>query len=213
MRSTDFVALLSLDLAICSLLMQWVARLFPARVLLMSLGRQINRRSAGVFAVALICLWIPAGPSQLPLLGYARGVTSDLSITSVMLACLALRQRLWLRPEPAPRERFWLCAALMLVAVVMYPTALGWGNWDAYRLGWGSPALVAGLAFTALASLGAGLKLLPFAVAAGMLAWACNLLESGNLWDYLMYPWLALLASWQTVASAASAWRKRMDDH
>jgi hypothetical protein len=44
-----------------------------------------------------------------------------------------------------------------------------------------------------------GLRLLPMLVAVGMLAWAAGLLESTNLWDYLIDPWLAVGAIFQCL--------------
>ena len=35
-----------------------------------------------------------------------------------------------------------------------------------------------------------GLRLLPALTALALLAWTAGLLESGNLWDYLLDPWL-----------------------
>ena len=147
---------------------------------------------------------------MLPSLAYVRGITSDLSITSLVLACLTLFRQLLCRPDPAPRERFWLCVALALSATVLYPTALGWGNWDFYRLGWGSFALLGGFAATASVTFYARLRMVPLLLAAAVLAWTLDLLESGNLWDYLMDPWLVLLAIWQLLLAGITGLRQRL---
>ena len=44
-----------------------------------------------------------------------------------------------------------------------------------------------------------GLRLLPMLIAVAMLAWAAGLLESTNLWDYLIDPWLAVGAIFQCL--------------
>ena len=210
MRSSDFVALISLDLVICSILMRSFMGYFPFMLRFTLSDVPVNRCVVAIFVGALIGLWIPVGSPALPLLGYVRGVTSDLSITSTILACLAFYRQLWKCPESAARERFWPYALLAVAAVVLYPTALGAGDWDAYRLGWGSPALLGGLAVTAFIAFGAGLRLLPLVLAAGVLAWSSGLLESNNLWDYLVDPWLVLFAWWQLFAIGIKALRKRI---
>jgi hypothetical protein len=84
-------------------------------------------------------------------------------------------------------------------ALLLYPFALGWGDWDSYRLGWGAPGMWSALLVLSIACWGMGLRLLPMLVAVGMLAWAARLLESTNLWDYLIDPWLAAGAIFQCL--------------
>lgn len=209
MRWTDLFALAGMDVALCAVLLNSISKWFPEALKVHPSGGRFNRRVAGVVLVSLVCLWIPAGPALLPLLAYVRGVGSDLSITSVTLACLVLYRLLWRRSRPKPCDELWLYVAVLLAAAVLYPTALGWGNWDAYRAGWGSWVFLTGLALTALAAFCAGLWLLPFALAAGVLAWAIGLLESGNVWDYLLDPWLVLLACGQLVVVSIAFLRRR----
>jgi hypothetical protein len=77
-------------------------------------------------------------------------------------------------------------------------------------LGWASPLFFAVYVITALVALSARLQLVPFVMAAGVLAWAAGLLESGNLWDYLLDPWVTLWACWHLLAAAARAMRRRL---
>lgn len=209
MRGTDLFALAGIDVALCALWMSLIIHWFPVALKPSVSGGRFNRRVAGVAMVTLVCLWIPAGPAMLPLLAYVRGIGSDLSITSMTLACLALHRLFWPHPRPKLSEKRWLYAAVLLAALVLYPTALGWGDWDAYRAGWGSQMFLTGLALTALAAFFAGAWLLPFAVAAGVLAWTMDLLESGNVWDYLIDPWLVLLACGQWLLTSIAFLRRR----
>jgi len=48
-----------------------------------------------------------------------------------------------------------------------------------------------------------GLRLLPVLVGLSLLAWSAGLMESTNLWDYLMDPWLAMTALFQCLAAGA----------
>jgi hypothetical protein len=81
--------------------------------------------------------------------------------------------------------------------------ALGWGDWDAYRLGWGSLSLWATLLALSLVFWIKGLRLLLLLVGLALLAWSAGLMESTNLWDYLIDPWLALAALFQCMKAGA----------
>jgi hypothetical protein len=54
--------------------------------------------------------------------------------------------------------------------------------------------MLLGLLLVCLVSWFAGLRLLPGLAALGLLAWAAGLMESNNLWDYLLDPWLAVFS-------------------
>ncbi len=152
-----------------------------------------------IVALCFVALWIPAGMAQLPLLAYVRGISSDLSVTSVVLACLVLSQRFAGLPSIERREHTAVFFAVAAAALFLYPLALGWGDWDPYRLGWGAPGFWAALLIVSLICWFMGLRLLPLLVALALLAWSAGLLESTNLWDYLVDPWLAIVALFQCV--------------
>lgn len=190
---TDFFALLGLGLVLCA----WQSRL------LRSLHMRPSVRGwllAGVFAL----LWIPVGAAHIPLLAYVRGISSDLSITFVVLACLALWRGFGDGPfaDQYKREIRAVFISVAIAAVFLYPLALGWGNWDAYRPGWGSFGMLAGVLLAGLLALGLGLRLLPLLLAVAVLAWTAGLMESGNLWDYLFDPWLAVASIFQVLKMA-----------
>ena len=180
---TDLVALLGIDLMLCAVGLR-----------LLSGRNGVTLSAKWAVTVCFVLLWLPFGAAQLPLLAYVRGVTSDLSTTLAALACLSLGRRLFGWPATAGREKMVLYVALAVAAVVLYPAALGWGDWDAYRPGWGSFGLLGILLMLSLACWIAGLRLLSALVGLALLAWVAGWMESGNLWDYLMDPWLAVLA-------------------
>jgi hypothetical protein len=152
-------------------------------------------------AAVFVLLWCPVGLAHLPLVAYVRGISSDLSISLVAIACLGMYQRLRGLPLVAQRERMAVNLVFAAAALFLYPLALGWGDWDAYRLGWGSWALWAALLVLSLVCWAKGFRLLPALVALALLAWAVGALESTNLWDYLMDPWLAVAAIYQCIKS------------
>ena len=179
---TDLVALLGIDLVLCA-----------AGLRLLS-GRCGAGWAKWSMAVFFVLLWLPAGAAQLPLLAYIRGISSDLSMTLVALACLGLCQRLFGLAAVGLREKTAFNGVVVAAAIFLYPLALGWGNWDAYRLGWGSLGMWGALLALVLVFWVKGLRLLPLLVGLSLLAWSAGLMESTNLWDYLLDPWLAIAA-------------------
>lgn len=131
------------------------------------------------------------------LLGYARGIAGDLSITSILvLASAAVAPRLLDRKELRA-----IAAFVLLGALVLYPMALGIGPFDPYALGY--PGQVRGaLIGLALVSLGAwfrGRILLLLSLLLGLAAYRLELLESTNLWDYILDPWLTVAFAGFTI--------------
>ena len=187
---TDLVALLGIDLALCA----GCLRLLSGR-------RGVTWWAAVITAGCFVFLWVPLGVAHLPLLAYIRGISSDLSITLVALACLDMGRRLWGIKGVDRLENRVLKVTIALAALFLYPLALGWGDWDAYRVGWGSYGLWLALLALCLLCWIQGLRLLPMLVGLSLLAWSAGLMESTNLWDYLMDPWLAMTALFQFLAA------------
>ena len=145
---------------------------------------------AGAYVVVIIPVF------GLPLAGWLRGMVGDLSLTSVLL----LGGALIVRVNPAmgglwdARERASLLLFISVMALMLYPFALGWGPLDPYRSGYGSIGLIVMLALLALWALRRGLALLPLAIALAVTGWSFACYESTNLWDYLLDAPLALYA-------------------
>ena len=139
-------------------------------------------------------LWIPVGTANIPVVAYVRGITADLSITLISLAIwrMAHLARSW-RAMPKREEQV-VMTGVALAALVLYPSALGWGDWDTYRPGWGSWGMLLTLLLISGACWVNGLRVVPALVALALLAWSFGLMESTNLWDYLLDPWLSIYA-------------------
>ncbi|MDB5967387.1 MAG: hypothetical protein JWQ72_3887 [Polaromonas sp.] len=177
------MALVGIDLAVCSVVL----------ALLCVRGGATGWKKLLTLA-CLVLLWWPIGPDGLPGAAYLRGITGDLSVTTLALACLALLQRMAGRDAMPAREKSAVHVAVLVAACVLYPLALGLGDWDPYRLGWGSYVMVLALLLVVLCGWGAGLRLLPVVVGAALIAWSGGLMESGNLWDHLLDPWAVLVS-------------------
>jgi hypothetical protein len=187
----DLIALLGINLVLtagCLRLLSWRRGVTPW-------GKWI---SVAVF----LLLWCPVGTARLPIVAYVRGISSDLSISLVVIACLGMYGRFCGVRLMDGRERAVMNLLFAAGAVFLYPMALGWGDWDAYRLGWGSWGFWAALLALSLVCWVRGFRWLPVFIALGLLAWVAGAMESTNLWDYLIDPWLAVAAFFQCVKLA-----------
>lgn len=147
-----------------------------------------GRRGAAVWAkwskaVFFVLMWFPVGAAQLPLLAYVWGISSDLSMTLVALACLGLRPRLFGLAPVGRKEKTAFNGVVVAAAIFLYPLALGWADWDAYRLGWGTLGMWGVLLALVPVFWVNGLRLLPLLVSLALLAWSAGLMKSTNLWD------------------------------
>ena len=176
----DLMALLCIDLVLCAGLLR-----------VLSWRHGVTPWAKWATAIFFVLMWCPVGTAHLPLVAYVRGISSDLSISLAIIACMGMLQRLSGVRLVSDRERNSMNLAFTAGALLLYPFALGWGNWDSYRLGWGSDGMWGALFMLSLVCWGRGLRLLPMLIAIGLLAWAAGILESTNLWDYLIDPWLA----------------------
>jgi len=182
----DLIALLCIDLVLSAGLLR-----------LLSWRHGVTLWAKWATALVFVLLWCPLGAAHLPLVAYVRGISSDLSISLVAIACLGMYQRVSGVHLVSDHERKVLNLVFAAGALFLYPLALGWGDWDSYRLGWGAPGMWAALLVVSLVCWGKGLRLLPVLIALGLLAWAAGALESTNLWDYLIDPWIAVGAIFQ----------------
>ena len=148
----------------------------------------------GLLLAFFIVLLVPMFGAGLPLVAFFRGISGDLSITLTALSVCGLSHRLFGVAATVRHEFKALMVTVATAALILYPTALGLGNWDAYRLGWSSWWFLSVLLGLCSVSAWMGLRVLPALVALAMLAWSFGLMESGNLWDYLLDPWLSAFA-------------------
>ena len=125
---------------------------------------------------------------------YLRGALGDLSIVTQSLLAIGIAQHLAGRAFILRRERAAIMATVVLGALFLYPAALGVTYLDPYSLGYGSAWLVGGLLVLALAAWQLRFEWLVALLLIAVVARMANMLESRNLWDYLLDPLLALYA-------------------
>ena len=149
----------------------------------------------------------------LSLAGFLRGLVGDLSTTSLLLLVAALVARLrqlaggegvawW-----SMRERFVLFLFVSVLALLLYPFALGLGMLDPYRSGFGGIGLLVMLALLSLWSMRRASYLLPAACSLAVLAWSMGWYESTNIWDYLIDVPLAIYAIMRMLKAMLKAWK------
>lgn len=134
-----------------------------------------------------------------------RGLWGDPSVTTVLLVLLSLCNR-----SPAVLVQDWrLPAAIAAIATVFYIMALGWGDFDPYRLGYQPWGLIAVLALPALYAWWRGHALPMWILAADVLTFATGLPESTNLWDTLLDPLLAMACLVLAIRNGLRIYKKK----
>jgi len=148
-------------------------------------------------AAVLALLFLPV--EGVPVAGYARGLAGDLSVTSLLLLgsfVLSFASG----PKLHDRRELGAVAAFVLAgAAFLYPMALGLTSFDPYALGYSVRVrvLLLGLAPVALCAWFRGRLLLLLSILLALAAFRFDLLESRNLWYYLLDPWLTVvLLAW-----------------
>jgi hypothetical protein len=156
---------------------------------------------AGSVALMLLAGWIPAG--GLPAVAYLRGVVGDLSLSTLLLLSASLLSYILGRRLIEAREQAAWFAVVIAAALFLYPMALGLGGFDPYALGYGSHALATVLLLLTLAAWAARCHYAVLSVLAAVAAFLAGLLDSTNLWDYLIDPLLAGYALFWWLRRAA----------
>ena len=122
-----------------------------------------------------------------------RGVFGDSSVNALLFYIAFILQQHFSWSLYRPEELVLLRRLLPLVALLLYPLALGLGQFDSYSLGYAGPWLPAIMFIMALFFWWRHYYFLAVSFTACVTAWSLQLLESGNLWDYLLDPVFVLL--------------------
>lgn len=125
---------------------------------------------------------------------FARVLTGDLSMTSLAwLGFVACRTLLSDKPARSNAEMV-MAIVIVIAAVVLYPTALGFTMFDAYASGY-HPNVLAPLIFILFSFCLWFGQWLPMTILATVLAtYQMSWLESDNLWDYVIDPVIVIYA-------------------
>ena len=182
------------------------ASVIAASLLLLPLKTRLAKPHLAMFSGAIfVAMLIPF--NGFPLAAYLRGATGDLSITTMVLLWCAL-SRSWAGCGAVDhKHRLALLVLIALAALALYPMALGFGAFDPYRFGYGNWQFITLLLLVALAAWFWKYYLIALCIALATFAWATGWYESGNLWDYLLDPFVFIYALGAIMIHAVKALR------
>jgi hypothetical protein len=161
-------------------------------LMLPGIAKLTRLRLAVLLGAVFVLSLIPFG--GMPLAAYVRGLTGDLSITTLVLLWCALSNPWCGCVTVEVKHRLALLVLIALAALALYPMALGIGAYDPYRLGYGDPLFVAALFLITLAAWYRKFAQFALCIALATLAWSLGWYESNNLWDYLLDPFVSIYA-------------------
>lgn len=169
--------------------------LLLAVLMTLMLGRYIksSRQRLGVVAVfTALCFVIPL--SGLSVGQWFRSVVGDLSVFTLLIFLNILVQRLFNGNLIMPASRRIFLSGIALVGLVFYPLALGVSSFDAYHFGYSPILMVIFLCLLSIVAWLRGNRDLAIILLLSLLAYNLQLLESVNLWDYVLDPILLVYA-------------------
>lgn len=146
-----------------------------------------------VLVIIIIILMVMLPVSDHPGWYYVRSIFGDSSVTGLLFyAALVLQQNFsWQLYQE--NELVLLRRLVLLAAALLYPFALGLTRFDSYSLGYANLWLLAALFLLALFCWHRKYYFLAVTITAAVIACSLQLLESVNLWDYLVDPALLVI--------------------
>mgnify|MGYP001812546376 FL=1 len=124
---------------------------------------------------------------------YVRGVFGDSSITGLLFYIALVMQQYFSWQLYRENELVLLRRLVLAAAILLYPFALGLTRFDSYSQGYANPWLLAFLFIIALFFWLKKYYFLALSITAAVFACTLQLLESLNLWDYLLDPLFVVL--------------------
>ena len=183
-------------LSIVLLCVAWASLLLPLARLPLAL-----RPVLIVGLTLLLMLPLDADPAW-----YAvRGIFGDSSITAVLFYIAFILQQNFSWQLCRPDELALLRRLLAVTALLLYPFALGLTGFDSYSLGYANPWLLAILFIMALLLWWRTYYFLAISLTASVVVWSLQMLESVNLWDYLLDPVFVVLLLLTYMKPAAAS--------
>lgn len=141
---------------------------------------------------------------DLVVMAYVRAVLGNLSITSMLMLCLMIAAAYTGNHYVSANSKSSLYRCILVAALVVYPTGLGLSLLDGYALGYGNPVLFVFLAGCVVYYLWRHALLVPLAILLAISAYLLGIMESSNLWDYLLDPWITFVAIASGIRSLAT---------
>lgn len=165
------------------------------------------------FAFALTVSLVPL--TDISIAAQLRGLLGDLSITSVVLLSTVVLNTVFLmsrsnRALLTSDESLALACIVAFTGLFFYPTTLGLTQFDPYAAGF-YPVFLSSLLLSIV--IFATLRrwyFLAFAAGSGMIAYAVGMMDSNNLWDYVLDPWLFFYCLYVVVKRSEELTHRRL---
>ncbi len=182
----------------------WVAIMIVGSVLALGYRRLLRGRpgpspTALIPIATVVIVWVHW--SGVSMGSWVAGATAGFSVPFLVLMANATKVAFGERGFLGRRDLRDLGRVGLVLGLLLYPAALGWGSWDPYALGWNSPLLVWLVAGWTLHLLRQGSRtgwILTAALGFWLLEslWGAGqgLGDSRNLWWYLVDPFLVLVS-------------------
>lgn len=188
--------------------------LLLAVLITMLLGRFVKdkRKRIGIVVGGLVLgIFLPV--FGLSVAQWVRSVVGDLSVVTMIIFSNILTQRLFNITLVDDATKKTLLPGVILVGIVFYPLALGMSAFDPYQLGY-SPALMSALlCLTSIVAWFKSVRSLAVILLMPILAFNLHMLESFNLWDYLLDPIVFVYAVVQIVLNVQYIRFKKVGHH
>ncbi|RMG53778.1 MAG: hypothetical protein D6717_10685 [Gammaproteobacteria bacterium] len=175
--------------------------------LLMPVAKRLDLPARGREFVYFLALLLSLIPWQgVDMAGRLLGISDFLSVPSVLLMLLYAAWSVERLPRVPALQRAGLVLPAAAAALFLYVLTLGHFPLDVYLPGYFRDMALAVLALAAVAWM-SGLWLAGLALLLATGLWMVGALESPNLWDYLVDPWLLPFALWW-AGRQLFQWRK-----
>ncbi len=159
--------------------------------------KNIRIRQGATALLMLLGLLVPV--NGLSVAQWLRSVVGDLSVLTLLVFLNILMQRLFNFSLFGASSRKLLLVGVVVIGVMFYPLALGLAAYDPYQLGFLPVFLSVLLISTSLLAWFRNHRDLAVILLLPLVAYNLQMLESTNLWDYLLDPVLLIYALVQTI--------------
>ena len=149
--------------------------------------------AARVVVMAGIALLVMLPLSDYPGWYKVRGIFGDSSITALLFYIALVMQQTFSWKFYRDKELVLLRRLVLVSALLLYPFALGLTQFDSYSLGYANPWMLAALLAITLFCWFRQYYFIATVIAVAVIASSLHLLESRNLWDYLIDPGFVLI--------------------
>ena len=149
--------------------------------------------AARVIAITAIALLVMLPLFDYPVWYNVRGIFGDSSITALLFYSALVLQQTFSWQLYKERELVLLRRLVLVTALLLYPFALGLTQFDSYSLGYANPWMLAALLVFTLFCWFRQYYFLATIITVAVITNSLQLLESHNLWDYLIDPAFVLI--------------------